>query len=185
MQTVSTRCSKKARGAVEEPGYTQDTRDAYGTGKKTPGGAGTHTGHADLADAQDTRTTQTNLTTIQTHQQHTTHTSARRSKPRPTGDPTAAGPEPTTPRGRLRTVRRGLWYRYCSWLFAPVAHLIRLKPLHTHVTRGWMTDAMLDAMRRSPETSRTIRSRMTLAFRIVHRPNLTPPLFPTGTLRGT
>jgi len=32
MQTESTRCSKKARGAVEEPGYTQDTRDAYGTG---------------------------------------------------------------------------------------------------------------------------------------------------------
>ena len=32
------------------------------TGKKTPGGAGTHTGHT------GTRITQTNLTTIQTHQ---------------------------------------------------------------------------------------------------------------------
>jgi hypothetical protein len=35
LQTESTRCSKKARGAVEEPGYTQDTRDAYGTGTVT------------------------------------------------------------------------------------------------------------------------------------------------------
>ncbi len=46
------------------------------TGKKTPGGAGTHTGHArDTRAHKVTRTTQTNLTTIQTHQQHTSRTS--------------------------------------------------------------------------------------------------------------
>ena len=38
---------------------------SMGTGKKTPGGAGTHTGHT-----RDTLITQTNLTTIQT-QRHT------------------------------------------------------------------------------------------------------------------
>ena len=44
----------------------------YSTGKKTPGGAGTHTGKRDTRTHKGTRTTQTNLTTIQTHQQHTT-----------------------------------------------------------------------------------------------------------------
>ena len=53
----------------------------YGTGKKTPGAAGTHASvvlHVTFTrDTRDTRThkgtrtTQTNLTTIQTHQQHT------------------------------------------------------------------------------------------------------------------
>jgi hypothetical protein len=65
-----------------------------GAGKKTPGGAGTHTGHA---DAQRPRTAQTNLTTIQTHQQHTTRTSARRPKPRPTQEPQARSRPPPRP----------------------------------------------------------------------------------------
>ena len=59
------------------------------TGKKTPGGAGTHTGHTrDTQAHKGTRITPTNLTTIQTHQ-HTTRTSARRPKPRPTQQPQA------------------------------------------------------------------------------------------------
>ena len=56
------------------------------TGKKTPGGAGTHTGHTSAH--ADTRRTQTNLTSIQT-QRHT-RTTTRRSrnpKPRPTQQP--------------------------------------------------------------------------------------------------
>jgi hypothetical protein len=51
------------------------------TGKKTPGGAGTHTGH------KDTRITQTNLTSaIQTHQRTTPVTTpeAEPTDPRPT-----------------------------------------------------------------------------------------------------
>jgi hypothetical protein len=57
------------------------------TGKKTPGGAETHTGHTrDTRAHTGTRITQTNLTTIQTHQ-HTTRTTARRPKPRPTQQP--------------------------------------------------------------------------------------------------
>jgi hypothetical protein len=50
------------------------------TGKKTPGGAGTHTGHTGHADAQR----HTDHTAIQTHQQHAPRTSVRRPKPRPT-----------------------------------------------------------------------------------------------------
>jgi hypothetical protein len=43
------------------------------TGKNTPGGAGTHTGHTrDTRTHKGTRTAQTNLTTIQTHEQGTT-----------------------------------------------------------------------------------------------------------------
>ena len=45
--------------------FSQRNSCRTSTGKKTPGGAGTHTGHT------GTRITQTNLTTIQTH--HATH----------------------------------------------------------------------------------------------------------------
>jgi len=68
------------------------------TGKKTPGGAGTRTGH------KDTRITQTNLTTIQTQVDpptHTTRTTARRPKPRPTQQPQPGAdrsPRPTQKR---------------------------------------------------------------------------------------
>ena len=67
---------------------------AVHTGKKTPGGAGTHTGHTGHADAQrhTDHTDRTNLTTIQTHQQHTPRTSARRPKPRPTQQPVSRRP---------------------------------------------------------------------------------------------
>ena len=57
------------------------------TGKKTPGGAGTHTGHT------GTRITQTNLTTIQTHQ------------------PTAVRSRPTH-RGRKGV---GAWPAHAEW----------------------------------------------------------------------
>ena len=90
---------KRHRG---EPGHTT----AHGhtdncTGKKTPGGAGTHItvpvkrhrgepGHTrDTRTHKGTRTAQTSLTTVQTHQQHTTRKSARRPKPRPTQQPQA------------------------------------------------------------------------------------------------
>ena len=61
-------------GAVVGNGYT---------GKKTPGGAGRHTGHTSAH--ADTRRTQTNLTSIQT-QRHTRTTArdSRNPKPRPT-----------------------------------------------------------------------------------------------------
>ena len=103
------------------------------TGKKTPGGAGTHTGHTGhtvkrhrgepghTRDTQahargplhaDTRRTQTNLTTIQTQRQSIrtrSRTTTRQPKPETAADSTtartAAGPEPTTPRGRLRRGR--------------------------------------------------------------------------------
>ena len=71
------------------------------TGKKIPGGAGTHTGHTrDTRAHKVTRITPTNLTTIQTHQ-HTqparpatsartaTPIRRRRPKPRPTQQPQA------------------------------------------------------------------------------------------------
>ena len=62
------------------------------TGKKSPGGAGTHT--RDTRTHKGTRTAQTNLTTIQTHQQRTTRTSARRADDRR--------------RGRLKSRRPGV-----------------------------------------------------------------------------
>ena len=90
---------KRHRG---EPGHTRDTRDTWAhagtritrtnlttihpnpSGKKTPGGAGTHTGHTSAH--ADTRRTQTNITTIQTqrHTRTTTRHSRRYPKPRPT-----------------------------------------------------------------------------------------------------
>jgi len=61
-----------------------NTTDAT-TGKKTPGGAGTHTGHTGHADAQRHTDHTDEPHTIQTQfQQHTPSTSARRPKPRPT-----------------------------------------------------------------------------------------------------
>jgi hypothetical protein len=60
---------KRHRG---EPGH-------WGTGKKTPGGAGTHTGHTGHADAQrpsDHTDEPHNHPKFQTHQQHTPRTSA-------------------------------------------------------------------------------------------------------------
>jgi hypothetical protein len=70
------------------------------TGKKTPGGAGTHTGHTGHADAQrhsghtDEPHNHPNPPTT-----HTPHVSATTEA---AADSTAAGPEPTAPRGRLR-----------------------------------------------------------------------------------
>jgi hypothetical protein len=77
------------------PGERRPRRARYGsgpvTGKKTPGGAGTHARDTrDTRTHKGTQTTQTNLTTIQTQfQQHTPSTSARRPKPRPTQHPQA------------------------------------------------------------------------------------------------
>ena len=71
-------------------------------GKKTPGGAGTHTGHTrDTRAHTGTRITQTNLTTIQT-QRHT-RTTTRRPKPWPAQHPqgrpgTDRSPRPTQKR---------------------------------------------------------------------------------------
>jgi hypothetical protein len=72
-------------------------------GKKTPGGAGTHTGRTGHADAQ----------------RHTDHTDEPHNHPNPpttrtphvsatteaAADSTAAGPEPTAPRGRPGTCK--------------------------------------------------------------------------------
>ena len=78
----------------------------YCTGKKTPGGAGTHTGHTrDTRAHTGTRITQMNLTTIQT-QRHTR---------------TAARPRDGRNRGRLNKRRSGAdrsprpthWYTKC------------------------------------------------------------------------
>ena len=78
----------------------------YCTGKKTPGGAGTHTGHTrDTRAHTGTRITQMNLTTIQT-QRHTR---------------TAARPRDGRNRGRLNKRRPGAdrsprpthWYTKC------------------------------------------------------------------------
>ena len=83
------------------------------TCKKTPEGAGTHTGHTSAH--ADTRITQTNLTTIHTHRQsthphdHHDHATAETAKRETAADSTAArtaaGPEPTAPHGRLRRGR--------------------------------------------------------------------------------
>ena len=80
------------------------------TGKKSPGGAGTHTGHTGTrAHGSHRRTSQPTQPTP-THPHRTT---ARRpdADPRPTHTTNSrrpAAPEPTAPRGQLR---RG---RYCS-----------------------------------------------------------------------
>ena len=56
-------CTGSQSGSAA-PVLTQVFRYFESTGKKTPGGAGTHKGDA----GRGTRITQTNLTTIQTHQ---------------------------------------------------------------------------------------------------------------------
>jgi len=97
------------------------------TGKKTPGGAGTHTGHTRAH--KDKRTTQTNLTTIQTHQR-TTRTSARRPKPRPTQQPVSRkpgadrSPRPIIP--GIPTSRVGLLTGKC----------VRLPPVFSNREKG-------------------------------------------------
>jgi hypothetical protein len=78
------------------------TPGGAGTETKTPGGAGTHTGHTGHtghADAQrhtDESHNQPNPPTT-----HTPHVSATTEA---AADSTAAGPEPTAPRGRLRSL---------------------------------------------------------------------------------
>ncbi len=88
--------SKKTKRAklgrsYEFPSYFRGTRYyrycRTGTGKKTPGGAGTHTGHTGHADAQrhtDESHNQPNPPTT-----HTPRTSARQPKPRRTQQPQA------------------------------------------------------------------------------------------------
>ena len=59
-------CEREKRMETLQNGRRRDEY-RYCTGKKTPGGAGTHTGHArDTRAHTGTRNTQTNLTTIQT-----------------------------------------------------------------------------------------------------------------------
>ena len=60
--------NEAARGAIASASERRRLEDDLEPlGEKTPGGAGTHTGHA------GTRITQTNLTTIPTHQRTHTH----------------------------------------------------------------------------------------------------------------
>ena len=67
-----------------EPGRTRDTHGTGITGKKTPGGAGTHTGHTSAH--ADTRRTQTNLTTKHPNRKYDTPARApRQPKPFCTG----------------------------------------------------------------------------------------------------
>ena len=74
-------------------------------GKKTPGGAGTHTGHTGHTgtdghtDHTDEPDNHPNPTT-HPHDHATAETAAKSTAAR-----TAAGPEPTAPRGRLRRSR--------------------------------------------------------------------------------
>ena len=83
-------CSKTPGGA----GHTRP-------GQKTPGGAGTHTGHTGHADAQ--------RHTDQSHNQPnpptTTNTPHVSATTEAAADSTAASPKPTAPRGRLRRGR--------------------------------------------------------------------------------
>jgi hypothetical protein len=72
----------------EEPGHTRDTHGTRGRTK---------------AHGPHRRTSQ--VTTIQTHQQHTTRTTHVSATTEAVADSTAAGPEPTAPRGRLRRGR--------------------------------------------------------------------------------
>ena len=73
------------------------------TGVKTPGGAGTHTGHTrDPGHAGAQRHTDhadEDLTTIQTHHAPTTHIPHVSETTEAEADSTATGPEPTAPRG--------------------------------------------------------------------------------------
>ena len=83
---------------------------SVGTGKKTPGGAGTHTGHTrDTRAHAGTRITRTNLTTI--HPKPTTHPhenrdrlNSRKDSRKPGVDrsprPTQKRPPPANPTGR-------------------------------------------------------------------------------------
>ncbi len=67
----------------------------YSTGKKTPGGAGTHTGHADTqrhTDSTDEPHNHPNPPTT-----HNPHVTARRPKPRPTQEPQARSRPPPRP----------------------------------------------------------------------------------------
>ena len=107
-----------------EPGRTgtadgkHSGKTGAGTGKKTPGGAGTHawthardthvgpkcvghTGHIHVG----ARITPTNLTTIQTQRHIPARPAVDHAHDHATAetaaDSTAAGPEPTAPRGRL------------------------------------------------------------------------------------
>ena len=91
--------------ASETPPWSDDAinRSFKATGKKTPGGAGTHTRHTEHADAQ--------RHTDHTDEPHnhrnppTTHTPHVSATTEAAADSTAAGPEPTAPRGRLRRGR--------------------------------------------------------------------------------
>ena len=87
------------------------------TGKKTPGGAGTHTGHTGTDGHTDHTDEPHNHPNPPTHpgpaHDHATAKTAAES----TAARTAAGPEPTAPRGRLRRGRPqqtqpGILFRY-------------------------------------------------------------------------
>ena len=93
----------------------------YSTGKKTPGGAGTHTGHTGHTGARG-HTDHTDEPHNHPLKSNSNDTPAR--KPRPTQQAlsgsegtaarTAASPESTAPRGRLLPVSTVKLYRGCT-----------------------------------------------------------------------
>ena len=83
VRTVGVAGAQRPMGLTERRKKATKPESGVPVGKKTPGGAGTHTGHTrDTRAHTGTRITQTNLTTIQT-QRHTRKTT-QRPNPRPT-----------------------------------------------------------------------------------------------------
>ena len=87
----------RARAALAPPNGLSFRVAVTGTGKNTTRGARARTRVV-------TRITQTNLTTVSTHQRTQTHDSTTTET---AADSTAAAPEPTAPRGRLRSLFTG------------------------------------------------------------------------------
>ena len=148
---------------------------SYRSGKKTPGGAGTHTGHTrDTRVHTGTRITQTNLTTIQTHRAtthpHDLHT--RRPKPRPTQQPQARSrPLPAADSEEAAPSEPGT-------VPVPVKRH-RGEPGHTRDTHGTHTGA-----KRCKQTGTRITQTNLTTYSQPSKPNDTPARPRDGRNRG-
>jgi hypothetical protein len=106
------------------PGGSRDTHGTHHDGKKTPGGAGTHTGHiygkktpGEPGHTRDTRDTRAHARAHGSHRRISQPSKPNDTPARPrdgrnrgrlnsrSAARRAAGPEPTAPRGRLRRGR--------------------------------------------------------------------------------
>ena len=129
-------CVDRRRLVPDERLMNGERRASTGKGKKTLGGAGTHTGHT---GTRITRIAQTNLTTIQTHQPTRT---SQPTNPRP--GPVAAPHTPVPDRPGTFTFtfiyRPGECWGFASWWLPRTT--VRLLLVHdvcsTHFCQIWV-----------------------------------------------